>query len=82
MLIVAVLPSPSQAEAETPPSVVRLGLLAAPGWWLSALRQAVCTRAHWQLHGSQVHAQPATSQTDRPPQVCRQKDRQTNRNII
>ncbi|XP_045101952.1 uncharacterized protein LOC123498679 [Portunus trituberculatus] len=56
------------AEAETPPSVVRLGLLAAPGWWLSALRQAACARAHWQLHGSQVHAIPATPQHDRPPQ--------------
>ncbi|XP_050721570.1 uncharacterized protein LOC127001253 isoform X3 [Eriocheir sinensis] len=57
------------AETEAAPAVVRLGLLAAPGWWLSALRQAVCTRAHWLLHGSQVHAQPATAQSDRPPQM-------------
>ena len=59
-----------QAKSETLPAVVRLGLLAAPGWWLSALRQAVCARAHWQLHGSRVHAVPDTPQNDRPPQVC------------
>lgn len=64
------LPAIVQAENETPPVVVRLGLLASPGWWLTRLRQAVCTRAHWLLQGSVIYATPATtSTTERPSQV-------------
>ncbi|KAK3856108.1 hypothetical protein Pcinc_037531 [Petrolisthes cinctipes] len=70
-----------KAESETPPTMVQLGLLANPGWWLTRLRQAVCTRAHWLLQGSVIYATPAkTPTTERPPQqlnsfalsLCRQ----------
>ncbi|XP_042865358.1 uncharacterized protein LOC122248966 [Penaeus japonicus] len=57
------------AEHETPPTEVHLGLLAEPGWFLTRLRAAVCTRAHWPLHGSLVHARPvARSPAERPQQ--------------
>ncbi|KAK4315961.1 hypothetical protein Pmani_012837 [Petrolisthes manimaculis] len=59
----------SWAESETPPTTVQLGLLASPGWWLTRLRQAVCTRAHWLLQGSVIYATSAkTPTTERPPQ--------------
>ncbi|XP_042227080.1 uncharacterized protein LOC121869635 [Homarus americanus] len=59
----------SWAENETPPVTVRLGLLVSPGWWLTRLRQTVCTRAHWLLRGSLVYATPATVKPiERPPQ--------------
>nr|XP_027219145.1 uncharacterized protein LOC113811581 [Penaeus vannamei] len=57
------------AEHETPPTEVQLGLLAEPGWFLTRLREAVCTRAHWPLHGSLVHARPVTcTPAERPQQ--------------
>lgn len=61
---------PLKAEHETPPTEVQLGLLAEPGWFLTRLREAVCTRAHWPLHGSLVHARPVTcTPAERPQQV-------------
>nr|XP_045619033.1 uncharacterized protein LOC123770899 [Procambarus clarkii] len=57
------------ARSESPPVRVRLGLLASPGWWLTRLRQAVCLRAHWFLHGTLVYATTATVKpSERPPQ--------------
>ncbi|XP_064083938.1 uncharacterized protein LOC135199712 [Macrobrachium nipponense] len=47
------------AESELAPAVVRLGMMEMPGWWLTRLRQAVCTKAHWLLQGSLVYAVPS-----------------------
>ncbi|XP_069945849.1 dynein axonemal heavy chain 10-like isoform X2 [Cherax quadricarinatus] len=57
------------ASNETPPVMVHLGLMAAPSWWLTRLRQTVCRRAHWLLRGSLVYATTASEKpSERPPQ--------------
>ncbi|XP_068224168.1 LOW QUALITY PROTEIN: dynein axonemal heavy chain 10-like [Palaemon carinicauda] len=57
----------SWAVNELSPAVVQLGMMKMPGWWLTRLRQAVCTKAHWLLQGSLVYAVPSKPHEDERP---------------